>query len=36
HFLNLWLHLARLGRKWVSFSKSVELDDKVIGQFLKI
>ncbi|MBE0734829.1 IS1 family transposase, partial [Escherichia coli] len=29
-------HLARLGRKSLSFSKSVELHDKVIGHYLKI
>ncbi|EHY3004626.1 IS1-like element IS1A family transposase, partial [Escherichia coli] len=27
HNLNLWQHLARLGRKSLSFSKSVELHD---------
>ncbi|MEG5991186.1 IS1 family transposase, partial [Enterobacter hormaechei] len=27
-------HLARLGRKSLSFSKSVELHDKVIGHYL--
>ncbi|MDU9586537.1 IS1 family transposase, partial [Escherichia coli] len=27
-------HLARLGRKSLSFSKSVELNDKVIGHYL--
>ncbi|VTP69468.1 IS1 transposase [Leclercia adecarboxylata] len=32
HNLNLRQHLARLGRKSLSFSKSVELHDKVIGQ----
>ncbi|EGB44489.1 transposase [Escherichia coli H252] len=31
HNLNLRQHLARLGRKSLSFSKSVELHDKVIG-----
>ncbi|WP_252966115.1 IS1 family transposase, partial [Shigella sp. SHS-4] len=30
HNLNLRQHLARLGRKSLSFSKSVELHDKVI------
>ncbi|WP_241216635.1 IS1 family transposase, partial [Escherichia coli] len=30
------LHLARLGRKSLSFSKSVELHDKVIGHYLNI
>ncbi|WKB06167.1 IS1 family transposase [Escherichia coli] len=29
-------HLARLGRKLLSFSKSVELHDKVIGHYLNI
>ncbi|MBW9614590.1 IS1 family transposase [Escherichia coli] len=28
--------LARLGRKSLSFSKSVELHDKVIGHYLNI
>ncbi len=37
HNLNLRQHLARLGRKSLSFSKSVELhDDKVIGHYLNI
>ncbi|ENP7136858.1 TPA: IS1 family transposase, partial [Escherichia coli] len=36
HNLNLWQHLARLGRKSLSFSKSVELHDKVIGHYLNI
>lgn len=36
HNLNLRLHLARLGRKSLSFSKSVELHDKVIGHYLNI
>ncbi|MGS6192986.1 IS1 family transposase, partial [Enterobacter asburiae] len=31
HNLNLSHHLARLGGKSLSFSKSVELHDKVIG-----
>ncbi|WP_244572963.1 IS1 family transposase, partial [Escherichia coli] len=31
-----WQHLARLGRKSLSFSKSVELHDKVIGHYLNI
>jgi insertion element IS1 protein InsB len=30
HNLNLRQHLARLGRKSLSFSKSVELHDKVM------
>ncbi|EFC4460510.1 TPA: IS1 family transposase, partial [Escherichia coli] len=34
HNLNLRQHLARLGRKSLSFSKSVELHDKVIGHYL--
>ncbi|OCC94721.1 IS1 family transposase [Shigella sonnei] len=29
-------YLARLGRKSLSFSKSVELHDKVIGHYLNI
>ncbi|AAZ90985.1 IS1 ORF [Shigella sonnei Ss046] len=33
HNLNLRQHLARLGRKSLSFSKSVELHDKVIGHY---
>ncbi|RLL47598.1 IS1 family transposase, partial [Klebsiella pneumoniae] len=36
HNLNPWPHLARLGRKSLSFSKSVELHDKVIGHYLNI
>ncbi|MBM0964622.1 IS1 family transposase, partial [Escherichia coli] len=36
HNLNLRQHLARLGRKSLSFSKSVELHDKVIGHYLNI
>ncbi|OCD44496.1 transposase [Shigella sonnei] len=36
HNLNLRQHLARLGRKSLSFSKSVELHDKVIGHYLSI
>ncbi|EIQ15645.1 putative transposase [Shigella flexneri K-315] len=36
HNLNLRQHLARLGRKSQSFSKSVELHDKVIGHYLNI
>jgi len=31
HNLNIRQRLARLGRKSLSFSKSVELHDKVIG-----
>ncbi|WP_223849097.1 IS1 family transposase, partial [Klebsiella pneumoniae] len=34
--LNLRQYLARLGRKSLSFSKSVELHDKVIGHYLNI
>ncbi|MRG17878.1 hypothetical protein GII96_02970, partial [Escherichia coli] len=34
--LNLRQHLARLGRKSLSFSKSVELHDKVIGNYLNL
>ncbi|WP_411508799.1 IS1 family transposase [Escherichia coli] len=34
--LHLRQHLARLGRKSLSFSKSVELHDKVIGHYLNI
>ncbi|MGO0509584.1 IS1 family transposase, partial [Escherichia coli] len=34
--LNLRQHLARLGRKSLSFSKSVELLDKIIGHYLNI
>ncbi|WP_213090836.1 IS1 family transposase, partial [Escherichia coli] len=33
---NLRQHLARLGRKSLSFSKSVELHDKVIGHYLNL
>ncbi|ELM8362384.1 IS1 family transposase, partial [Pluralibacter gergoviae] len=36
HNLNLRQHLSRLGRKSLSFSKSVELHDKVIGHYLNI
>ena len=36
HNLNLRQHLARLGRKSLSFSKSVELHDKAIGHYLNI
>ncbi|TBM06875.1 IS1 family transposase [Hafnia paralvei] len=36
HNLNLRQHLARLGRKSLSLSKSVELHDKVIGHYLNI
>ena len=36
HNLNLRQHPARLGRKSLSFSKSVELHDKVIGHYLNI
>ena len=36
HNLNPRQHLARLGRKSLSFSKSVELHDKVIGYYMTI
>ncbi|WP_284998990.1 IS1 family transposase, partial [Escherichia coli] len=36
HYLNLRQHLARLGRKSMSFSKSVELHDKVFLLYLII
>ena len=36
HNLNLRQHLARPGRKSLSFSKSVELHDKVIGYYMTI
>ncbi|KAA2163667.1 IS1 family transposase, partial [Escherichia coli] len=36
HLARLGQHLARLGRKSLSFSKSVELHDKVIGHYLNI
>ncbi|WP_274596852.1 IS1 family transposase [Salmonella enterica] len=36
HTLKKWHALARLGRKSLSFSKSVELHDKVIGHYLNI
>ena len=36
HNLNLRQHLARLGRKSLSFSKSVERHEKVIGHYLNI
>jgi len=36
HNLNLRQHLARLSRKSLSFSKSEELHDKVIGHYLNI
>ena len=36
HNLNLRQHRHRLGRKSLSFSKSVELHDKVIGHYLNI
>ncbi|WP_215491583.1 IS1 family transposase, partial [Escherichia coli] len=36
HDLNRRQHLARLERKSVSFSKSVELHDKVIGHYLNL
>uniref|UniRef100_UPI001BD1025E IS1 family transposase n=1 Tax=Escherichia coli TaxID=562 RepID=UPI001BD1025E len=36
HNLTLRQHLARLGRKSLSFTKSVELHYKVIGHYLNI
>ncbi|MUZ20410.1 IS1 family transposase, partial [Shigella flexneri] len=36
HNLKQRKHLARLGRKSLSFSKSVELHEKVIGHYLNI
>lgn len=36
HNLNLRQHLARLARKSLSFSKLVELHDKVIGHYLNM
>ncbi|HCD2062529.1 TPA: IS1 family transposase, partial [Serratia marcescens] len=36
HNLNLRQHLARLGRRSLSFSKSMELHDKVIEHYLNI
>ncbi len=36
HNLNLRQHLARLTRKTFSFSKSIEMHDKVIGYYLNI
>ncbi len=36
HNLNLRQHTARLGRKSLSLTKSVELHDKVIGHYLNI
>ncbi len=36
HNLSLRQHQARLSRKSLSFSKSVELHDKVIGHYLNI
>ncbi|MBJ6531544.1 IS1 family transposase, partial [Enterobacter hormaechei] len=36
HKLNLRQHLARVGRKSLSLTKSVELHDKVIGHYLNI
>ncbi|MBW9576167.1 hypothetical protein FHA16_00020 [Escherichia coli] len=35
-FTSFLVSLARLGRKSLSFSKSVELHDKVIGHYLNI
>lgn len=36
HNLNLRQHLARLTRKTLSFSKSIEMHDRVIGYYLNI
>ncbi|MFW0932155.1 IS1 family transposase, partial [Cronobacter sakazakii] len=36
HSLNMTQRLARLGRKSLSFSRAVELHDKVIGHYLNI
>ncbi|EID2724134.1 IS1 family transposase, partial [Escherichia coli] len=36
HNLNLRQHLARLGRKSLSFTNSVELQDKAIGHYMNI
>ncbi|MDO1751901.1 IS1 family transposase, partial [Escherichia coli] len=36
HNLNPRQHLEKVGRKSLSFSKSVELHDKVIGNYLNI
>ncbi|MCU9746266.1 IS1 family transposase, partial [Escherichia coli] len=36
HTLKLRQHRARLGRKSLSFSKTVELHDKVIGHYRNI
>jgi len=36
HDLNLRQHITRLRRKTLSFSKSVELHDKVIGYYLTL
>ncbi|MDE9551443.1 IS1 family transposase, partial [Xenorhabdus bovienii] len=36
HNLNLHQHLARLTRKTLSFSKSIEIHDSVIGYYLNI
>ncbi|CDH06398.1 hypothetical protein XBO1_2270014 [Xenorhabdus bovienii str. oregonense] len=36
HNLNLRQHLARLTRKTLSFSKSIEIHDRVIGYYLNI
>ncbi|AOM41380.1 transposase [Xenorhabdus hominickii] len=36
HNLNLRQHLARLTRKTLAFSKSVEMHDRVIGYYLNI
>ncbi|MDI7052903.1 IS1 family transposase, partial [Escherichia coli] len=36
HSLNLKKPLARMGQKSLSFSKSVELHDKIVGYYLNI
>ncbi|CDH34631.1 Insertion element IS1 2/3 protein insB (fragment) [Xenorhabdus bovienii str. Intermedium] len=36
HNLNLRQHLARLTRKTLSFSKSIEIHDRIIGYYLNI
>ncbi|MGJ0639362.1 IS1 family transposase, partial [Xenorhabdus bovienii] len=36
HNLNLRQHLARLTRKTLFFSKSIEIHDRVIGYYLNI
>ncbi|KLU15987.1 transposase [Xenorhabdus griffiniae] len=36
HNLNLRQHLARLTRKTLSFLKSIEMHDRIIGHYLNI